>query len=121
MVKDIQHTDFQSEVLDSDKPVVVEYWHNKCPACEEMKPVYEKLEAHVSGKVKITRMNLLESRENRVHAIRQGARSTPTFMIYCGGRPIGAIIGVRALGEMESELGALLRVSDSCLRSTPLE
>jgi hypothetical protein len=42
-------------------------------------------------------------------------------MIYCGGRPIGAIIGVRALGEMESELGALLRVSDSCLRSTPLE
>jgi thioredoxin 1 len=121
MVKDIQHTNFQSEVLDSDKPVVVEYWHNKCPACEEMKPVYEELEARVSGKVKLTRMNLLESRENRVLAIRQGARSTPTFMIYCGGRPIGAIIGVRTLDEMESELGALIKVSDSCLMATPLE
>jgi thioredoxin 1 len=121
MVKDIQHIDFQSEVLDSDKPVVVEYWHNKCPACQEMKPVYEELDPRVSGKVKLTRMNLLESRENRVLAIRQGARSTPTFMIYCGGRPIGAIIGVRTLGEMESELGALLNVSDSCLMATPLE
>ncbi|OGD44804.1 hypothetical protein A3K69_02495 [Candidatus Bathyarchaeota archaeon RBG_16_57_9] len=121
MVKDIQHTDFQSEVLDSDMPVVVEYWHNQCPACEEMKPVYEAMEGHLSGRVKLTRMNLLESRENRVHAIKQGARSTPTFMIYCGGRPIGAIIGVRTLGEMESELGALIRVSDSCLRSTPIE
>jgi len=120
LVKDIQHTDFQSEVLASDRPAVVEYWHHQCPACMEMKPVYEALEAHLSGRVKLTRMNLLESRENRVLAIRQGARSTPTFMIYCGGRPIGAIIGVRTLGEMESELGALLRVTDSCLRATPI-
>jgi thioredoxin 1 len=120
LVKDIQHTDFQSEVLASDRPTVVEFWHNQCPACEEMRPIYEALEGHLSGRVRLTRMNLLESRENRVLAIRQGARSTPTFMIYCGGRPIGAIIGVRTLGEMESELGALLRVSDSCLRATPI-
>lgn len=100
---------------------MVEYWHHKCPACEEMKPIYEQLEARLKGRARLARMNLLESRENRVLAIKQGVRSTPTFMIYCGGAPIGVILGVRTLDEMEAEVKALLEVRDSCLKSTPLE
>ncbi|HUV33551.1 MAG TPA: thioredoxin family protein, partial [Candidatus Desulfaltia sp.] len=73
------------------------------------------------GRAGLVRMNLLESRENRVLAIKQGVRSTPTFMIYCGGAPIGVILGVRTLDEMEAEVKALLDVRDSCLKSTPLE
>ncbi|MBN2334865.1 hypothetical protein JXL21_04850, partial [Candidatus Bathyarchaeota archaeon] len=115
---DIQHTDFEAEVLNSGKPTVVEYWHHKCPACETMKPIYETMPGRVEG-AKFTRMNLLESRENRVHAIKEGVRSTPTFLVYCAGRPIGAIIGVRELEEMEAELKALVDASDSCLLGTP--
>lgn len=100
---------------------MVEYWHHKCPACEEMKPIYEKLEDRLKGRARLVRMNLLESRENRVLAIKQGVRSTPTFMIYCGGAPIGVILGVRTLDEIETEVKALLDVRDSCLKGTPLE
>jgi thioredoxin 1 len=121
LIQDIQHTDFESVVSSSIEPVVVEYWHNKCPACMEMKPVYEALEARLTGKARLVRMNLLENRENRVFAIRQGVRSTPTFMIYCGGAPIGVILGVRILDEMEAEVKALLDVRESCLKGTPLE
>lgn len=121
MIQDIQHTDFETVVSASKEPVVVEYWHHKCPACEEMKPIYEKLEDRFKGRARLVRMNLLESRENRVLAIKQGVRSTPTFMIYCGGAPIGVILGVRTLDEIEAEVKALLDVRDSCLKSTPLE
>ena len=121
MIRDIQHTDFDSAVSSSPEPVVVEYWHNKCPACEEMKPIFEALENRLTGSARLLRMNLLESRENRVLAIKQGVRSTPTFIIYCGGAPIGFILGVRTLEEMEAEVKALLKISDSCLRSTPLK
>ncbi|MFH2110424.1 MAG: thioredoxin family protein [Candidatus Bathyarchaeota archaeon] len=121
MIQDIQHTDLEPMVSSSKEPVVVEYWHHKCPACLEMKPVYEKLEARLRGRARLVRMNLLESRENRVLAIKQGVRSTPTFMIYCGGAPIGIILGVRTLDEIEAEVNALLEVRDSCLKGTPLE
>jgi thioredoxin-like negative regulator of GroEL len=121
LIQDIQHTDFETVVSASKEPVVVEYWHHKCPACEEMKPIYEKLEDRFKGRARLVRMNLLESRENRVLAIKQGVRSTPTFMIYCGGAPIGVILGVRTLDEIEAEVKALLDVRDSCLKSTPLE
>ena len=121
MIQDIQNTDFEQVVSSSMEPVVVEYWHNKCPACMEMKPVYEALEARLIGRAKLVRINLLESRENRVLAIKQGVRSTPTFMIYCGGAPIGMILGVRTLDEMEAEVKALLDVRDSCLKNSPLE
>jgi thioredoxin-like negative regulator of GroEL len=121
LIRDIQHTDFEPAVSASKEPVVVEYWHHKCPACEEMKPIYEKLEARLMGRARLVRMNLLESRENRVLAIKQGVRSTPTFMIYCGGAPIGVILGVRTLDEMEAEVKVLLEVRDSCLKGTPLE
>jgi thioredoxin 1 len=121
LIQDIQHTDFESVVSSSIEPVVVEYWHNKCPACMEMKPVYEALEARLTGKARLVRMNLLESRENRVFAIKQGVRSTPTFMIYCGGAPIGVILGIRTLDEVEAEVKALLEVRESCLKGTPLE
>ena len=120
-VVDIGSQDFEEQVLKSEKPVVVEYWHHKCPACEAMKPVYEQIPGEMGGRIKFTRMNLLESRDNRVHAIKEGVRSTPTFILYCRGRPTGVIIGVRELEEMKAELDTLLDMRDACLMGTPLE
>jgi hypothetical protein len=66
-------------------------------------------------------MNLLESKENRVFAIKGGVRSTPTFAVYCEGRPIGQIIGYRDLNDFTSEIRALLGHADNCLMSSPLD
>jgi hypothetical protein len=56
-----------------------------------------------------------------VFAIRNGVRSTPTFVVYCGGRPIGQIIGQRTPDEFYDELKLLIDNADSCLLSTPLD
>jgi thioredoxin 1 len=118
---EIQANDWEKEVAHEKRPVVVEYWHHKCPVCKEMKPTYEAQLNKFSDTVKFTKMNLLESKENRVFAIRGGVRSTPTFIVYCEGRPIGQIVGYRNLDDFSSELRALIGNADNCLTSTPIE
>ncbi len=93
LLMDIQSTDWETEVIQNTKPVMVEFWHHKCPVCIEMKPLVEKLPELFGDEVKFTRMNLLESKENRRFAIESGIRSTPTFVIYSQGVPTGQIIG----------------------------
>ena len=118
---DIQADDWDDEIVGEKRPVVVEYWHHKCVVCKEMKPIYESQPEKYGDDVKFTRMNLLESKENRVFAIRNGVRSTPTFIVYCEGRPVGQMIGKRDPDEFTSELKLIIDNADKCLISTPLE
>jgi len=120
-IHDIQVDNWETEVANDKRPVVVEYWHHKCVVCKEMKPIYEAQPEKYDDIVKFTRMNLLESKENRVFAIRNGVRSTPTFVVYCMGRPIGQIIGHRELDEFTKELRIIIDNADSCLLGTPIE
>ncbi len=120
-VIDIDYQSFEEQVLGSEKPVVVEYWHHKCPSCMEMKPMYERMPGIMGDRIRFMRMNLLESRENRTHAIGEGVRSTPTFILYCEGRPTGVIIGVWGLEDFKEALEKLLRMKDGCLMGTALE
>ncbi len=119
-ILDIDADDWETKVATSTEPVVVEYWHHKCIVCAEMKPIYET-QPPKHPDTKFTRMNLLESKENRVFAIKNGVRSTPTFVVYCMGRPIGQIIGKREPDEFTNELRLIIDNTDSCLMSTPIE
>jgi thioredoxin 1 len=120
-IADVQSDEWEKQVVSENRPVVVEYWHHKCPVCIEMKPIYETQPEKYGESVKFTRINLLESKENRVFAIRNGVRSTPTFIVYCEGRPVGQIIGQRAPDEFTAELMLIIDNSDKCLMSTPVE
>jgi thioredoxin 1 len=120
-VADIQADDWETQVAQSNKPVIVEYWHHKCPSCIEMKPIFEAQPEKLGESAKLLRMNLLESKENRVFAIRNGIRSTPTFVVYCGGRPTGQIIGQRKPDDFTDELKMILDKTEYCLKSTPIE
>ena len=118
---DLQSTDWVSEVVEEERPVMVEFWHNKCPVCIEMKPLVERLPEIIGDDVKFARMNLLESKENRVFAIRSGVRSTPTFVVYCRGEPTGQIIGGREDAEFIEEVKMLVSNADKCVLGTPIE
>jgi thioredoxin 1 len=120
-ILDIQADDWEREITQEKRPVVVEFWHHKCVVCKEMKPIFEEQPKKYGESVKFTKMNLLESKENRVLAIRNGVRSTPTFIVYCDGRPIGQIIGYREPEEFTKELKMIIDHTDSCMRATPIE
>ena len=119
-ILDIQVEDWEKVVEYSEIPVVVEYWHPKCAACQHMLPIYKQLQTQIGDQVRLTRMNILERKENRMFAIEEGIRGTPTFTVYCSGRPIGAVIGVRTLNELEQEISMIINNKDACLSATPL-
>ena len=118
---DIQSSEWAEQVEPEDRPVMVEYWHHKCVACKKMKPIYEAQPMIFGDEIKFTRMNLLESKENRRFAIRGGVRSTPTFILYCQGKPVGQIIGPKEPEEFTDEIRKLKDYASNCLMATPLD
>jgi thioredoxin 1 len=120
-ILDIQADNWEREITQEKRPAVVEFWHHKCAVCKEMKPIFEEQPKKYGESVKFTKMNLLESKENRILAIRNGVRSTPTFIVYCEGRPIGHIIGYREPEDFTKELKMIIDHTDSCMRATPIE
>jgi thioredoxin 1 len=104
----IQWGDWDKQVLNSNTPVVVEFWHNTCPTCLKIEPQVKELPAILQGKAKVIRLNVLESRENRRLAIQNGVMGTPTFKIYCRGIDIGEIIGEETLTDLHVKLGAIV-------------
>jgi thioredoxin-like negative regulator of GroEL len=118
---DLQVNDWAEKVEQEERPVVVEYWHHKCVVCVEMKPIFEVQPQKYDNSVVFARINLLESKENRVFAIKNGVRSTPTFIVYCVGRPIGQIIGRRGPEEFTEELKMIIDNAGNCLKATPLK
>ena len=118
---DIQSTDWDKEIVQEDRPVMVEYWHERCQSCKEMAPIIEKLPEILGEGVKLARMNLLETKENRKFAIRGGIRSTPTFVVYCKGEATGQIIGSMEEKDFIEQLKMLIENADKCTPGTPID
>ena len=116
---DIQSSDWD-KIAQEEHPVMVEFWHQRCQGCLEMKPIVEKLPEILGDGIKLARMNLLESKENRKFAIRGGIRSTPTFVVYCKGEPTGQIIGSMEEKEFIDQLKMLIENADKCTPGTPI-
>lgn len=95
----ISDTDFQSQVLESDVPVLVDFWAQWCGPCLMAAPVLEKIAQEYEGKLKVCKLNVDEARQT---AIDNGIMSIPALHIFKGGRIVDQIIGVRP--NYESDL-----------------
>ena len=91
-MKPIIFTDdnFNTEVLKSDIPVVVDFWATWCGPCRMIAPIMEELAEKYVGKVKIGKIDV---DENQQTAIKYGVRSIPTVLILKGGEVIDSVIG----------------------------
>jgi len=103
-ITDVTDQSFQKDVLDSNLPVVVDFWAEWCAPCRQIAPIVKDLAAAYAGKVKIVKMNI---DENPGAPGRYGVRAIPTLLAFQGGQVVEQMQGARpraALEEMVKRL-----------------
>jgi len=91
VVKEVDKTNFEQEVLQSDIPVMVDFWAPWCVPCRVIAPLVERLAEQYAGRLKVAKLNVDENHEL---AIRYQVMSIPTLIFFKNGQVIDRIIGV---------------------------
>jgi thioredoxin 1 len=90
MLQDVCAADFQTEVMESPIPVLVDIWSEGCVPCKQLLPVLEQLALEMAGRVKIVKM---EAFANRLLASSFGVRSVPNLLFFKNGEVKDQVIG----------------------------
>lgn len=105
MVKVVTDDTFETEVLKSKKPVIVDHWTPWCSPCLMMAPVFEELSKEMTN-VNFCKLNV---DENPRVAQEYEIRSIPTFLIFKNGKVIDAIVGGMSKQEFKKKLQSILQ------------
>ena len=105
-IEDIQAKDFDRKI-NSEIPVVIEFWVKSCGNCKKFKPIYEKLSSFFDT-IKFTRINMFESIENLKLAESLGVEETPTIIFFKKSKEIGKIVGYKNLEDAKEEIEKII-------------
>ena len=88
--KNVTDASFQADVLDSDVPVLVDFWADWCGPCKMIAPALEEISDELAGKVRIAKMDIMENPETPG---RIGVQSIPLMVLYKNGEPVAQKLG----------------------------
>ena len=97
----VDGTNFETEVIKSDVPVLVDFWAPWCNPCKLIGPIIDELATDYAGKVKMTKINV---DDNQQLASQFGIRGIPTVMIFKDGKVTGSFVGVRPKEDLVTAL-----------------
>ncbi len=101
----VDSTNFDSEVKNSDLPVLVDFWAPWCGPCKMIGPIVEELAEDFAGKAKVGKVNVDDNQEL---AGQFGIRGIPTVMLFKGGEVVESFVGLRSKEDLKAALeGAL--------------
>jgi thioredoxin 1 len=115
MPEPVTDATFAAEVLDNDRPVLVEFWATWCPPCRMLDPVLAEIERERGDRLTVRKINADENpataRDHRVLAL-------PTTILFHHGRPIHTVVGAKPKARLLAELDDALSASAPA-HSTP--
>ena len=102
MATEVTNETWESEVVSSETPVLVDFWAEWCGPCHAVAPVLDRIAAERENELKLVKVNIDQQQEL---SQRYGVASIPTMILFKDGEPSAAVIGAQPKGAIERSLG----------------
>ncbi len=104
-VRELSQDDFHREVVESDRPVLVDFWADWCQPCHRVAPIVEQLAEDFAGRITVSKV---DTEANRDLSVEYAINSIPTLLLFKDGEVVERFIGVRTRSEYAAALDAVL-------------
>ena len=101
LIKHTSDASFNADVIEADKPVLVDYWAEWCGPCKMIAPILDEVSKDYDGRLKIAKMNV---DENRDVPAKYGIRGIPTLMLFKGGQLAATKVGALSKAQLTAFL-----------------
>ena len=107
MSNEIEFTEsnFENEVIQSDVPVLVDFWAPWCGPCKMVAPIVEEISGEYAGRLKVGKLN---TDDNQMVASQFGVMSIPTLMIFKGGEVVERIVGAQGKESLTTKIDSVI-------------
>ncbi len=102
-VLELTDDNFEAEVLQSELPVLVDFWADYCAPCQMIAPMVDELADEYVGRMRVGK---LDTAENRQVAIKYSVQSIPTLLLVKGGEMVGKFVGLQTKSDLKAAIEA---------------